>query len=156
MLGSTFAMLGSALYMAMRELRRNVLRSALTTLGIVIGVGAVIALVTLGQGATDKITADIASMGVNMLMVSPGTERHGPTSASAPPLTLDDVHAIDRDVKAVAVVAPTSTRSVLVVYANKNYNTMLTGSSGCQMRRNATMATIDSRDATMSVSSTER
>ena len=125
----SLSMLGNTLLMALREVRRNKLRSALTTLGIVIGVAAVIALVTLGEGATARVTNEIANMGVNMLTVIPGAQRRGPTSLSAPPLTQDDVRAIEREIKSLSAVAPSVTRSVLSVYANKNWNTVATGST---------------------------
>ncbi len=115
--------------MALREIRRNKMRSALTTLGIVIGVGSVIAMVTLGRAATAKITNEIASMGTNLLIVSPGSERRGPTSVSAPELKLEDSRAIERDVTAVSMVAPTASRGELVVYGNKNWSTVITGST---------------------------
>ena len=60
-------MLFNAIVLALREIRRNVLRSSLTTLGIIIGVASVIIMVTLGNGATAQVTADIASMGANLL-----------------------------------------------------------------------------------------
>jgi putative ABC transport system permease protein len=123
------AMFGNTLLMALREVRRNKLRSALTTLGIVIGVAAVIALVTLGEGATARVTSDIANMGVNMLTVMPGAQRRGPTNLSAAPLTMEDARAIEREIRAVAAVAPTVSRSVLTVYANKNWNTVATGTT---------------------------
>ncbi len=128
-MSSTWLMIGNTLLMAFREIRRNTLRSSLTALGIVIGVGAVIALVTLGEGATQKVTADISGMGVNMLTIFPGAERRGPTSGTAAPLTLDDARAIEREVSSVAAVAPSSGRAVLSVYANKNWNTMVTGTT---------------------------
>src|SRR6187397_2302479 len=65
-------MLLNAIVLAFREIRRNVLRSSLTTLGIIIGVASVIIMVTLGNGATAQVTADIASMGANLLTVMPG------------------------------------------------------------------------------------
>ncbi len=120
-------MVFATLLMALREIRRNVMRSVLTTLGIVIGVGAVIMLVTLGQGATDKVTADISKMGVNMLTVVPGAERRGGTSVGAAPLTMDDARAIRREIAGVTAVAPSSGRGLLVVYANKNWSTTVTG-----------------------------
>ena len=70
-------MLWENIILALREIRRNVLRSSLTVLGIVIGVAAVITMVTLGQGATAKVTSDIASMGSNMMDIRPGQMRHG-------------------------------------------------------------------------------
>jgi putative ABC transport system permease protein len=123
------AMFGNTLLMALREVRRNKLRSALTTLGIVIGVAAVIALVTLGEGATARVTSDIANMGVNMLTVIPGAQRRGPSNLTAAPLTLEDARVIEREIRAVAAVAPTVSRSVLTVYANKNWNTVATGTT---------------------------
>jgi putative ABC transport system permease protein len=125
----SLSMLGNTLLMALREVRRNKLRSALTTLGIVIGVAAVIALVTLGEGATARVTGEIAGMGVNMLTVTPGAQRRGPSSLTAAPLTMDDARAIERDIRSVAAVAPTLTRSALTVYANKNWNTVATGTT---------------------------
>ena len=73
-------MLLNAILLAMREIRRNVLRSSLTALGIIIGVASVIVMVTLGNGATAQVTADIANMGSNMLSVMPG-QRTGPGGA---------------------------------------------------------------------------
>jgi putative ABC transport system permease protein len=122
-------MIWSTILMALREVRRNTMRSALTTLGIVIGVASVIAMVTLGRGATAKITADIASMGTNLLIVSPGAERRGPTSGTAVALKIDDAKAITREVSAVADVAPTASKGALVVYGNKNWSTLITGST---------------------------
>ena len=77
-------MLLNAILLALREIRRNVLRSSLTALGIIIGVASVIIMVTLGNGATAQVTADIANMGSNMLSVMPG-QRVGPGGAQAAP-----------------------------------------------------------------------
>ena len=106
-------MIWATILMALREVRRNAMRSLLTTLGIVIGVASVIAMVTLGRGATAKITADIASMGTNLLIVMPGAERRGPTSGTAVPLKIDDARAITREASAVADVAPTANKGAL-------------------------------------------
>ncbi len=76
-------MLWETILLAQREIRRNVMRSSLTILGIVIGVAAVITMVTLGQGATAKVTSDIAKLGSNMLQVRPGQGFHGPFSATS-------------------------------------------------------------------------
>jgi len=122
-------MIGNTLLMALREIRRNKLRSGLTTLGIVIGVAAVIALVTLGEGATARVTSDISKMGVNMLTIVPGGQRRGPTQLDAAPLSLDDVRAIEREIRSVAAAAPTASRGVLAVYANKSWNTVATGTT---------------------------
>ena len=122
-------MLWNTLLMALREIRRNKMRSALTTLGIVIGVAAVIAMVTLGEGASRRVTSDIASLGDNLLIVSPGAEHRGPTHASAPPFTGDDAVAIAREVPAAAKVAPSSSSGALAVFGNRNWSTTVTGSN---------------------------
>src|SRR5205814_10166021 len=85
--------------MALREIRRNTLRSVLTMLGVVIGVGAVIALVSVGRGATAKVTEDIGKLGKNLLTVSAGTFSRGGggMGVSAPPLRIDDANAIRRE-----------------------------------------------------------
>ena len=95
------AMMGNALLLALRELRRNVMRSILTMLGIIIGVAAVIILVTLGSGATRRVTEQIASLGSNLLMISPG-KRMGPGHSGAAPFKLADAEAIARDVPSLA------------------------------------------------------
>jgi putative ABC transport system permease protein len=120
-------MLGNTLLMALREVRRNTLRSGLTTLGIVIGVAAVIALVTLGEGASRKVRNDITSMGVNMLTLFPGAMRRGPTSTIAEPLSLADAAAIEAEVSDISAVAPASSRNLLAVFGNKNWNTSVQG-----------------------------
>ena len=123
------AMIGNAFLLALRELRRNVMRSILTMLGIIIGVAAVIILVTLGSGATRKVTEQIASLGSNLLMVSPG-KRMGPgQSSGAAPFKLADAEAIAREVPSLAAVAPVSSRSTTAIYANENWSTTVTGSS---------------------------
>ena len=122
-------MIGNALLLALRELRRNVMRSILTMLGIIIGVASVIVLVTLGSGATRRVTEQIASLGSNLLMVSPG-KRMGPgQSSGAPPFKLADAEAVARDVAGLAAVAPVSSRSTTAIYANENWNTAVTGTT---------------------------
>jgi putative ABC transport system permease protein len=128
-MGISLQMIRSTLAMALREIRRNTLRSTLTTLGIVIGVAAVIALVTLGQGATDRVTADISGMGVNMVIVSPGAMRRMGASVNAAPLELEDARAIERELPTVQAVAPTASRPSLAVYGNLNWNTLVTGAT---------------------------
>lgn len=121
-------MLFRSIGMALGEVRRNTLRSTLTMLGIVIGVAAVIAMVTLGQGATDRVTADIAGMGQNLLIVTPGSEKRGPVDTSAALFTLDDAQAVAA-IPLLAAVAPTSTKGVLAVSGNTNANTTAHGST---------------------------
>jgi putative ABC transport system permease protein len=123
------AMMGNALLLALRELRRNVMRSILTMLGIIIGVAAVIILVTLGSGATRRVTEQIASLGSNLLMISPG-KRMGPgQSSGAAPFKPADAEAIARDVPSLAAVAPVSSRSTTAIYANENWATSVTGTT---------------------------
>lgn len=125
-------MIWITLVMSLRELRRNTMRSILTMLGVIIGVSAVIALVTLGQGATTKVRNDVSSMGENLLTVMPGAnKRGGPGSGgtSAPPFTMQDVAAIEREVKVVSAIAPASSKSALMVYGNKNHSTQIQGST---------------------------
>jgi putative ABC transport system permease protein len=121
-------MIWATVLMALREIRRNALRSGLTMLGIVIGVGAVIALVSIGRGATEKVTADIAKLGRNLLTLTPGTFVRGGASASAPPLTLDDGKAILREVVGVKTVASAAMSQAQVIYGNANARTSVTGS----------------------------
>ncbi len=122
-------MIGNAFLLALRALRRNVLRSILTMLGIIIGVAAVIILVTLGSGATERVRQQIASLGSNLLMVSPG-KRMGPgQSSGAAPFKLADAEAIARDVPSLAAVAPVSSRSTTAIYAHENWSTTVTGTT---------------------------
>ena len=99
-------MFWNALLLALREIRRNVLRSILTILGIVIGVASVIVMVTLGGGATAQVTQQIASLGSNLLVISPG-KRMGPGQIiGAAPFTINDVEALRRDIPQLVAVAP--------------------------------------------------
>jgi putative ABC transport system permease protein len=119
----------TTIMMALREIRRNGLRSLLTMLGVVIGVGAVIALVSVGRGATAKVTEDIAKLGKNLLTVSSGTfSRGGGGGISAPPLRLDDAAAIRAEILGVQAVAAAAASSAQVVYGNSNQRTSVTGS----------------------------
>jgi putative ABC transport system permease protein len=122
-------MLWATVIMALREIRRNTMRSILTMLGVVIGVGAVIALVSVGRGATEKVTSDISKLGKNLLTVTPGQfHRGGGSGASAPPFTIEDSRAIARDITGVRAVAPASQASQQIVYGNRNARTQVTGS----------------------------
>ncbi len=122
-------MIRITLVMALREIRRNTLRSFLTMLGIVIGVGAVIALVTIGEGATARVTADIGKLGDNLLIVTPGGNRRSSGFTAASGFTADDVSAIQREVRGAERVAPTVTRSALAVWGNRNWSTTVTGTT---------------------------
>jgi putative ABC transport system permease protein len=119
----------NALDMAVKELSRNITRTALTSLGILIGVGAVIAMVGLGTGATRSIENDLASMGVNLLFVSPGTGGgpHGRTPA--PPFTVADAKAIESQVAHVAAVAPVANAPTTAIRGDLDWDTTINGST---------------------------
>lgn len=122
-------MIYETILMALREILRNPTRSLLTTLGIVIGVGSVIAMVTLGRSVTASVQADIASMGNNMLMVMPGAERQGPARSAATPFKNSDVQAVIHDIKGLDKVAPVVNTAAQAVYGNKNWNASITGTT---------------------------
>lgn len=121
-------MLWNTLLLALRAIRRNLLRSFLTILGIVIGVAAVITMVTLGNGATRSVSAQIASMGSNLLMVIPG-QRFGAGSEGAPNFKSADVDAISNQITAAKEVAPVVNKAVTAVYQANNWATVVSGSS---------------------------
>ena len=121
-------MLWNTLQLALRSIRRNLLRSFLTVLGVVIGVGAVITMVTLGNGATRSVSDQIASMGSNLVMLMPG-QRFGPGAEGAPNFKLADVEAIRSQIGAVKAVAPTVSKPVTAVYQARNWSTVVNGSS---------------------------
>jgi len=114
--------------MALREIRRNGLRSFLTMLGVIIGVGAVIALVSVGRGATEKVTGDIGKLGKNLLIVLPGARMRGGASSSAPAFKLEDARAIVREVPGIKTLAPSAMGGNRIVYGNRNHSTSVTGS----------------------------
>jgi putative ABC transport system permease protein len=122
-------MILSTLWMAVREILRNKLRSFLTMLGIVIGVSAVIALVNIGEGATAKVKSDIGKLGDNLLIVSPGAGRRSATYTPAPLFTVDDVAAVRREITGVEHIAPTAGAQQLVVWGNKNHQSGVTGTT---------------------------
>jgi ABC-type antimicrobial peptide transport system permease subunit len=112
------------LRLALRALRRNIMRAALTTLGIVIGVAAVIAMMEIGGGSSAAIQRTIASMGANNLLIRPGTASSGGVSfgaGSAKTLTPDDAEAIRQYCPAVAGVAPVERVRTQVVFGNRNW-----------------------------------
>jgi putative ABC transport system permease protein len=116
--------------LAWQAIRRNKLRSALTMLGIVIGVAAVIVLVTLGAGATAQVTSDIAKLGTNVLMVRPGQMFHsGGARSEATPLEMADAAAIEREIAGVAAAAPVASRPAQAIAGARNRATSITGST---------------------------
>ena len=126
-------MLWNTLLLALRAIRRNLMRSFLTILGIVIGVAAVITMVTLGNGATKSVSDQIASMGSNLVMVVPG-QRFGPGSGGAPNFKSADVEAVRSQISAAEWVAPVVSKSVTAVYQANNWATIVTGSNNDYFR----------------------
>jgi len=115
---------------AMRALARNKMRSSLTMLGIIIGVGAVIAMVSVGQGAQAQAQQQIAAMGSNMLFVQSGTVTRGGMRmgwGATKTLVYDDVLAIKREAPSVKDAAPGAAASAQVVYGNDNWATNVNG-----------------------------
>ncbi len=110
--------------LAFKALRRNVLRSALTTLGIVIGVAAVIAMMEIGQGSSAAVQKTIQSMGADILLIQPGTASSGGVtfgSGSVITLTPQDAEAVARECSAVGGVAPVVRARTQVIYGNRNW-----------------------------------
>ena len=123
-------MLYEAIRLALQAILRNAFRSFLTVLGIVIGVAAVIAMVTVGQGSTDQVEADVSTLGTNLLMIRPGQPSQGPGSGAggtAASLTLKDVDAIEEQIGSVLVATPSNSRAMTVIFGNINYSTTVTG-----------------------------
>lgn len=122
-------MLWNTVLLASREIRRNVLRSVLTILGIVIGVAAVITMVTIGGGATVQVKQQIASMGSNLLMISPG-KRLGPGQSTGNiSFKRSDAEAIAKEIGSLSAVAAVSSQSCKAVFGNQNWSTQVTGSN---------------------------
>jgi putative ABC transport system permease protein len=121
-------MIGNALLLAWRAIRRNLMRSFLTILGIVIGVSAVITMVTLGNGATQSVRNQIAGMGSNLLMVLPG-QVGGPGGGDAPRFRAADAEALRTQVGLAKAVAPTASRRTTAVYGARNWMTQVTGTT---------------------------
>ena len=123
-------MLLNTLLLALKGMRRNVMRSILTMLGIVIGVSAVVTMVTLGNGATRAVSNQISALGSNLLIVMPGQRPGaGRDGATAPRFKVADATAIKEQVAGVKAVAPNAGSSVTVVAQAKNWTTSVTGTN---------------------------
>ena len=119
----------NTMLLALREIRRNLLRSFLTMLGIVIGVSAVITMVTLGNGATRAVQSQIAALGSNLLMILPG-QRLGPGGGGgAPAFHRDDVDAIAQQIGGLKGVAPEVRSNATLVANGRNWTAGITGST---------------------------
>jgi putative ABC transport system permease protein len=119
---------------AFRALQRNKMRAALTMLGIIIGVSAVVAMVSIGQGAQATVQAQIDSIGTNLLFVTAGAQnvggvRSGTGDTGTNTLTVDDLEAIKREVPSVSMVTPTVNARGQLVAGNMNWNTSIQGVS---------------------------
>ncbi len=129
-LGTAWSFGRMALVAAARALARNKLRSALTVLGVFIGVAALIAMVAVGQGANAAVEAEIASLGTNLLVVLPGATTSSGVRAgfgSASTLTVGDAEAILRDDAAVSAVGYLDRQVAQVTYGNQNWSTSIQG-----------------------------
>jgi putative ABC transport system permease protein len=120
-------MLFETLKLAVQAIMRNALRSALTVLGIVIGVGAVIAMVTIGNGTTAKVAADMAKLGSNLLFVRPGQFGPGRSSADAKPFNVRDVSELRAQLRGAKAVAPVARYSATVISGSASRTVSITG-----------------------------
>ncbi len=123
-------MLLNALLLALRAIRRNLMRSFLTVLGVVIGVAAVITMVTLGNGATRMVSDRISNLGSNLLILRPGQQiGPGRDSAGAPSFKLTDADALRAQIPALKAVAPLVGQRVTLVAGNQNWQSQVSGST---------------------------
>jgi len=119
------------LRLAWRTLQRNKLRSTLTMLGVIIGVGAVIATLAIGQGARASVQAQIASLGTNVVMIMGGTSSASGARVfgNVQTLTTDDADAIKRECPAVAAASPTARASGQIISSESNWSTSIQGAT---------------------------
>lgn len=124
--------INSTVKISLRALWVNKMRSSLTMLGIIIGVGAVITMLAIGNGASQKLSKEVASVGSNLIIVVPGSTTQGGVrmgSGSQSTLTMADADAIARECPAVQAVAPAVNRSSSIIYGNANWTTAVTGTT---------------------------
>ena len=120
-------MLFEVVRLALQAIRRNVLRSFLTVLGIVIGVGAVIAMVTIGNGTTAQVTADLARLGSNLLSVNRGQFGPGRASSDAKAFNARDIEAMRTQLGGIKAVAPVAQKSATVILGSESRIVSITG-----------------------------
>jgi putative ABC transport system permease protein len=123
-------LISMAVRLALTELRRNKMRSLLTMLGVIIGVGSVIAMVSVGQGATSSVQAEINSLGTNIILILPGSTTQGGVRAgggTAQTLTVDDAKAIGQQAWAVERLTYSIRNISQVIYGNQNWSTAIYG-----------------------------
>ncbi|MBB3544392.1 MULTISPECIES: ABC transporter permease [unclassified Rhizobium] len=117
------------LKLALRAISRNMLRSFLTVLGVVIGVAAVIALVTIGNGTTAQVSAELSRLGTNMLFARPGQFGPGRASSEARRFTVKDVDAIRDQVNGLRAAAPLNQTTATVIYGGQSHSTTVMGTT---------------------------
>jgi putative ABC transport system permease protein len=124
-------MLSNAFLIAIKEIKRNILRSFLTILGIVIGVASVIAMVMIGDGTTANVQQSISKLGTNMLTLRVGQERRGPPREdnSAKPFTEDDISAIKNELQNIKAVAAENSTKMNIVLGNKSTSSSVIGTN---------------------------
>lgn len=124
-------MIWNAFLLALREIRRSAMRSILTTLGIVIGIASVIAMVMLGDATTAYVSQSISKLGTNILIVMPGQQRQGPpnTDTTARRFTHSDVDALKKEVDNIRGVAPVGSNIMQAVYGNQNHSATVEGTN---------------------------
>ena len=124
-------MLSNAFLIAIKEIKRNLLRSFLTILGIVIGVASVIAMVMIGDGTTANVQQSISKLGTNMLTLRVGQERRGPPREdnSAKPFIEEDINAIKNELQNIKAVAAENSTRMNIVYGNKSTSSSVIGTS---------------------------
>jgi len=130
-------MLGTSFILAVRAIRRHLMRSFLTTLGIIIGVAAVVTMVTLGNGATAQVQSQISSLGSNLLNVNMGAGNGRGGGATPHPFSQDDVDAVRNQVGGVIDVVPQVQSSVTAIYAAQNWSTTANGTTNAYFRANS-------------------
>ena len=118
-------MLGATFLLALREIRRHILRSILTTLGIIIGVAAVVTMVTLGNGVTASVQDEISSLGASNFIVFPVRTDRG----TLRPFDQDDVDAVQRQIAGVTVAAGNVTANVTAFHNGQDWDTSVTGAN---------------------------
>lgn len=126
-------MFGNTILLALRSIRRNLLRSFLTILGIVIGVSAVITMVTLGNGATLAVQTQIQGLGTNLLQIRAG-QRMGPGTSAAPAFKDTDANAIAQQIGGIAAVAPEARSGTTLVANGRNWSSSVIGSTNAWLQ----------------------
>jgi putative ABC transport system permease protein len=122
-------MFGTSLLLALKEIRRHKLRSFLTTLGIIIGVASVVTMVSLGNGATQSVQAQVSSLGTNLLTIRPGQGFGRGGGARPTNFELDDAEAIRTQIAGLRIVAPQVATQTTAIYEAQNWSTTVAGTT---------------------------